>query len=129
MKYFILFFLLLPAVSALAVTPTHLDCTENNQQQLLIINTLNITNFSITGAYSENFTLKNNESRMIVFTCNDIDYLKIEEIYTEYLSNSILIPIKINEKNEISLVIYIFLASTLGLSIYGWRKKRSKKFK
>jgi hypothetical protein len=118
-------------VSALAVTPTILDCTQSNIQSLLVFNTLSKeTRFNVSGAYQGLFTLQENQSKLITFECNEINYLKIEEIYSENLRNAILIPVITDTPTKsIPVIVYIASASLLGLAIYGFKRRRTKKLK
>ncbi len=130
MKYLILFFLLLPMVSAVAVSPATIDFNNNNE--VTIINTLNDkVNINLSGIYSEDFVLDVNEIRKINLEDNlDYDYLLIEEGYKNGFINSIKIPVNHGENfNEIYIVIPgILVGGLLTLGVYKIRK-RGKKFK
>jgi hypothetical protein len=113
MKYFFLFFLiLLPTVTALAITPTEIDFGELERGQtvtreLLIINTLDQkTTITINGIYKDSFVLKPNEKKLLQIPFTPIDKedgiykedLIIQEDYGTNLVNAIRIPVhyKIN---------------------------------
>jgi hypothetical protein len=108
MKYFLFFLLLLPSVTALAVTPTnlHFGSVERGEiitREVLVVNTLeqNI-DVIISGVYSDEFNLGPLESRIIgveleIFDLSDgryIEELIIEEDFSSTVVNRISLPVK-----------------------------------
>ena len=106
MKYIFLFFLFLPMVSAVAVTPTSLDFGEMERgevsvREVLVVNTLDESNqFIVSGMYTEKFTLGAKESKIIEVTLEVVDqengrfedYVRIEEVHDNVV-NAISIPV------------------------------------
>ncbi len=143
MKFsFFLFLLLIPSVSALAVTPTSIDLRDGSEAQLYVYNTLEKEmDFRITGIYSENFTLGPLEEKRIVFSYfgkNPGSFkssILVQEIYTSELTNGIEIPVtysgKIPEREAFTIPWFSMLSSLviiiLFIVLYLWNKKKRPK--
>ena len=106
MKYFFLFLLLLPSVSAIAVTPTSLDYGEMERneiviREILVVNTLDHKNqFQVSGMHTERFYLDAKESKVLEIPLEVVDkdngkyedYVRIEEMY-DTMVNAVTIPV------------------------------------
>ncbi len=143
MKIFFLFFLLLPAVSALAVSPTSLDLTDGSSGVMYVYNTLEKeVYFEIDGLQKENFTLIAGEVNSIevsIYGERPGHYegeLLVKEISEDGFVNAIVIPVEYSgviphgekEAFPIELVVSLFPITTLlvFLTWYFYKKKRKK---
>jgi len=100
MKAFLIFLLLLPMASAVAVSPTSLDLGAGETGEIHVFNTLDRESVIQTrGVHSENFTLGVNESRVLrISVAEDFpgrheSVLLVEELYDNGLVNAISIPV------------------------------------
>ncbi len=106
MRYLLLFLLMLPSVSAVAVTPTSLDFggvsrVETTVREVLIVNTLDFpVEYHVSGMYEDRFVLLPKEKRVMNVTLRaDVDdgmyedVLQIEEVYGGNLLQGITLPV------------------------------------
>lgn len=123
-KWILLFILLLPFTSALAVVPSHLDIKDYGE--LKIINTRDEeVMFKVTGAYEDEFTLNAKESKTIIV--ENAGTITIEEIYGDKLSNAVSIEVEKEGNNYLEISLGSLLVSLLVGGVYSWKKVRKKR--
>ena len=141
MKVLFFFFLLLPAVSALAVSPTSIDVTDGSKAVLYVYNTLNQEMyFEINGLHKENFTLAAGEKKIIEISVSGErpghyeGEIIVKEISEGSFVNAIVIPVEysgtmpqIQQKVFTTKIAFYFLSLVLILSaflIYSYKKRK-----
>ena len=106
-KIIFFFFLFLPFVSGLAVTPTSLDFGSLERgsevyRELLVVNNENFPiEYKISGFYSKEFVLFDGESILVDVRLKAVDledgdyseYLRVEEVYGSNLVNAISVKV------------------------------------
>ncbi len=143
MKLLFFFFLILPAVSALAVSPTNLDLTDGSTGKLYVYNTLDQeTYFEIDGLQQENFTLAAGEIKTIEVSIHGErpghyeGEILIKEISEDAFVNAIIIPVEYSGSipqaqqkiSPIMLAVSLLpiVVLFIGFTCYLYKKKRKK---